>query len=126
MRDLNSLTYDIRGAIFKVHQSLGPGLLESVYAAVLVHELNKSGLKVVTQAGIPVSYEGVKLEVGFRLDILVEDAIIIEVKSVETLHDVFKKQVLTYLKLTGKKIGILVNFNVDFIEDKKSLIRIIN
>lgn len=76
--------------------------------------------------GVPVNYNDVKLELGFRLDILVEDQVIVEVKSVEALHDVHKKQLLTYLKLTGKKIGILVNFNVATLKDKESLIRIIN
>ena len=111
--DINDLTYKIRGAIFKVHQSLGPGLLESVYEAALIYELIQSDLKILSQHGLPVNYNGVLLELGFRLDILVEDLVIIEIKSVETLHDVHKKQLLTYLKLSGKKIGILVNFNAD-------------
>jgi GxxExxY protein len=124
--DLNDLTYKIRGAIFKVHQTLGPGLLESVYEAALIYELMQLGLRVSSQVGIPVNYNGVLLELGFRMDILVEDSVVIEIKSVETLHDVHKKQLLTYLKLSGKKIGILVNFNVSSLKDKESLIRIIN
>lgn len=124
--DLNDLTYKIRGSIFKVHSALGPGLLESVYEAALVYELIKQGLYIQTQLGLPVEYEGVKLELGFRLDILVENIVIIEVKSIEVLHDVHKKQLLTYLKLSNKKIGILVNFNVASLVDKESLIRIIN
>lgn len=124
--DLNDLTYKIRGAIFKVHQTLGPGLLESVYEAALIYELMQISLKVVSQVGIPVNYNGVLLELGFRMDILVEDAVVVEIKSVEMLHDVHKKQLLTYLKLSGKKIGILVNFNVSSLKDKQSLIRIIN
>jgi GxxExxY protein len=124
--ELNDLTYKIRGAIFKVHATLGPGLLESVYEAALMYELNQEGLKVVSQVGLPVKYEGVDLELGFRIDILVEDLVIIEIKSVETIHDVHKKQLLTYLKLSGKKIGILVNFNVSSLKDKESLVRIIN
>ena len=124
--ELNDLTYEIRGAIFKVHKSLGPGLLESVYEAALVYELIQPGLKVISQVGLPVNYNGVLLELGFRIDILVEDSVIVEVKSVETLHDVHKKQVLTYLKLSGKKIGILINFNVNSLKDKESLVRIIN
>ena len=124
--DINDLTYKIRGAIFKVHQSLGPGLLESVYEAALVYELMQLDLKVVTQVGLPVNYNGVLLELGFRVDIIVEDSVIIEVKSIEALHDVHMKQVLTYLKLSGKKIGLLVNFNVSSLKDKESLIRIIN
>jgi len=124
--DINDLTYKIRGAIFKVHKTLGPGLLESVYEAALVYELMQIGLKVLSQIGLPVNYDGVLLELGFRIDILVEDSVIIEIKSVETLHDVHKKQILTYLKLSNKRIGILVNFNVSSLTDKESLIRIIN
>ena len=124
--DLNDLTYKIRGAIFKVHSTLGPGLLESVYEAALAYELMQINLNILTQVGVPVNYKDVKLELGFRLDILVDDNVIIEVKSVEALHDVHKKQLLTYLKLTGKKIGILVNFNVVTLVDKQSIIRIIN
>ncbi len=124
--DINDLTYKIRGAIFKVHSFLGPGLLESVYEAALAYELMQLGLTILTQVGVPVNYNDVKLELGFRLDILVENQVIVEIKSVEALHDVHKKQLLTYLKLTGKKIGILVNFNVATLADKESLIRIIN
>lgn len=126
MENVNEITYKIRGAIFKVHNALGPGLLESVYEVALAYELTKQGLSVQTQLGVPVEYEGIKLELGFRLDILVEDSVIIEVKSIEILHDVHKKQLLTYLKLSKKKIGILVNFNVVSLVDKESLIRIIN
>ena len=108
------------------HGSLGPGLLESVYVAALVYELMQIGLNIQTQVGVPVIYNDVKLELGFRLDILVEDNVIVEVKSVETLHDVHKKQLLTYLRLSGKKIGILVNFNAVTLVDKQSILRIIN
>jgi GxxExxY protein len=124
--DINELTYIIRGAIFKVHSGLGPGLLESVYEAALVYELSQQNITTQVQIGVPVNYNGIKLELGFRLDILVDDKVIVEVKSVDTLHDVHKKQVLTYLKLTGKKIGLLVNFNVSTLKDKESLVRIIN
>ena len=124
--ELNDLTYKIRGALFKVHQTLGPGLLESVYEAALIYELLQLDLKVASQVGLPVNYNDVILELGFRLDILVEDTVIIEIKSVELLHDVHKKQLLTYLKLSEKKLGILVNFNVSSLVDKESLIRIIN
>ena len=110
--DINELTYSIRGAIFKVHQSLGPGLLESVYEAALLYELLEIDLRAVSQVGLPVDYNGIQLELGFRIDILVEESVIIEIKSIESIHDVHKKQLLTYLRLSGKKIGILVNFNV--------------
>lgn len=124
--DLNDLTYKIRGAMFKVHNELGPGLLESVYEAALVYELLQAGLDAKTQVGVPVNYNGVQLELGFRMDVLVNDVVIVEIKSVETLHDVHKKQLLTYLKLTGKKLGLLVNFNAASLVDKETLIRIIN
>ena len=124
--DLNELTYKIRGAIFSVHNELGPGLLESVYEAALSFELISLGLSVANQIGVPVRYKDVQLEIGYRMDIVVEDAIVIEIKSVESLHDVHKKQLLTYLKLSQKKLGILVNFNVAKLVDKESLIRIIN
>ena len=123
--NINDLTYQIRGAIFKVHKVLGPGLLESVYEAALAYELIASGMNIKTQVGLPVVYEKVQLELGFRIDILVEDMVIIEIKSVELLHDVHKKQLLTYLKLSGKKIGLLINFNSNSIISKESLIRII-
>ena len=124
--DINDLTYKIRGAFFKVHKTLGPGLLESVYEAALMYEFMQLGLKVISQVGLPVNYNGILLELGFRIDIIVEDSVIIEVKSIETLHDVHMKQVLTYLRLSGKKLGFLVNFNVSGLKDKESLIRIIN
>ena len=120
------MTYKIRGAIFTVHNTLGPGLLESVYEAAMIYELNQMGLTVKNQLGFPVDYNGVKLELGFRLDLLVEDMVVVEIKSVDALHDVHKKQLLTYLKLTGKKLGILVNFNSSSLIDKESIIRIIN
>ena len=109
----NDISYLIRGAIFKVYNELGPGLLESVYEAVLLFELRKQGLDVKSQVALPVYYEGHKLEIGFRLDLLVNEKVIIEIKSVETLAKVHHKQVLTYLKISGLKLGILVNFNVE-------------
>jgi GxxExxY protein len=120
------LTYLIRGAIFDVFRELGPGLFESVYEAALIHELTILGLDTKAQLPLPVHYKGVKLDLGFRIDLLINDKVIIEIKSVETLLNVHKKQLLTYQKLTGKKIGFLVNFNTDYLEDKVSLIRIIN
>jgi len=123
---LNELSYKIRGAVFRVHSSLGPGLLESVYVAALTYELSALNLSVQTQIGVPVNYNGIMLELGFRIDLLVQDEIIIEVKSVNALHDVHKKQLLTYLKLTNRKLGLLVNFNVSSLKDKESIIRMIN
>lgn len=112
----NEISYLIRGAIFDVYNKLGPGLLESVYVNALDYELSKKGMKVKREVPIPVYYEEIKMEVGFRLDLLVNEKVIIEVKSVENLGEVHHKQVLTYLKLTGLKLGILVNFNVDQID----------
>jgi len=123
---LNELSFKIRRAIFNVHSSLGPGLLESVYVAALTYELSGLNLSVQAQLGLPVNYNGITLELGFRIDLLVQNEVIVEVKSVETLHDVHKKQLLTYLKLANKKLGLLVNFNVSSLKDKESLIRIIN
>lgn len=124
--NLDELTYKIRGCIFEVFKELGPGLLESVYEAALLFELQHQGIAVQAQVPVPVLYKDVQLELGFRLDLLVQGQVIIEIKSVESLHDVHKKQVLTYLKLTGKKVAILVNFNVAHLKDKESIIRIVN
>ena len=124
--EINDLTYLIRGAMFKVHSTLGPGLFESVYEAALHYELLQEGLDVKVQLGLPVHYNNILLELGFRVDLLVEDLVIVEIKSVQELKDVHKKQLTTYLRLSGKKIGILVNFNVSSLVDKISLIRIIN
>lgn len=123
--ELNDLTYRIRGAIYKVHSALGPGLFESVYEAALVYELMELNLNVKSQLGLPVHYNDIILELGFRIDVLVEDEIIIEIKSVTELKDVHKKQMTTYLKLSGMKLGFLVNFNVASLVDKVSLIRIV-
>ncbi len=113
----NDISYKIRGAIFEVYNSLGAGLLESVYVAALEWELTNQGLQVRREVPIPVHYKEVKLDLGFRLDLLVENKVIIEVKSVENLAEVHHKQVLTYLKITELKLGILVNFNVASIKD---------
>ena len=123
---LNELSFEIRGSIFEVAKELGPGLLESVYEVALASELLSKGLTVQTQVPIPVIYKNCRLEHGFRADVLVEQIAMIEIKSVESLHDVHKKTLLTYLKLSQKKLGLMVNFNVLKIEDKISLIRIIN
>ena len=109
----NEISYTIRGAIFKVYKELGPGLLESVYEAALLYQLKKDGLEANSQVPIPVIYDGQELNIGFRIDILVENKVIIEIKSVEELSRVQHKQVITYLKLTKLKLGILVNFNSD-------------
>ena len=109
----NEISYIIRGSIFEVYNQLGPGLLESVYTSALELELNKQGLNVKKEVPLPVFYKEIKLDHGFRLDLLVENKVIIELKSVELLLNVHHKQLLTYLKLSNKKLGILVNFNED-------------
>ena len=107
----NDISFKIRGCIFKVYNSLGPGLLESVYEAALLYELLYINLGVESQVPIPVVYNGLKLDLGFRADLIVEKKVIIEIKSVVNIAEVHHKQVLTYLKLTGIKLGLLVNFN---------------
>jgi GxxExxY protein len=113
----NDISYKIRGAIFDVYNGLGAGLLESVYVAALEWELTKQGLQVKREVPVPVHYKEVKMDLGFRLDLLIDNKVIIEVKSVENLAEVHHKQVLTYLKITNLKLGILVNFNVASIKD---------
>ena len=110
--ELNALTQQILGCAYKVHTGLGPGLLESAYEECLYYEMHKAGLKVKRQIDIPLSYEEVKLSVGFRLDLIVEDKVIVEVKAIEAFKDIHTAQVLTYLKLTKCKVGLLINFNV--------------
>jgi GxxExxY protein len=120
----NDISYAIRGAAFKVHSTLGPGLLESVYETALAYESIQDGYDVKTQIGVPMIYADIKMDVGFRLDIIVNDLVIIEVKSVESLSDVHHKQLLTYLKLSNKKLGLLINFNSSPLKD--SITRIVN
>ena len=120
----NEITYDIREAAFKVYKTLGPGLLESIYEHAMTCELIKMGHNVKTQVGIHVKYDDNPLELGFRLDMLVDDLVIVEIKSVDQLADIHHKQLLTYLKLTKIKLGLLINFNT--IDLKSSIIRIIN
>jgi len=120
----NDLSYEIRGAAFKVHSTLGPGLLESVYETAMAHELRKKEFEVRTQIGLPVVYDEIKMEHGFRLDLLVNNKVIVEIKSVEALLDVHHKQLLTYLKLSNLKLGLLINFNC--LNLNKSMTRIVN
>lgn len=112
----NEISYKIRGAIYKVFNSFGPGLLESVYVAALAADLKREGLVVRKEVAVPVIFNEEKLELGFRIDLLVEEKVIVEVKSIEAIAPVHHKQVLTYLKLTGLGLGILVNFNVEKID----------
>ncbi|RLD26122.1 MAG: GxxExxY protein [Bacteroidetes bacterium] len=112
MEKLNKLSYQIIGAIYKVHTELGPGLLESTYEVCLEYELLKSGLKVQRQKALPVIYNEIKLEEGYRIDLLVENSIILELKSIDEIAPIHKAQLMTYLKLSGMKLGLLLNFNV--------------
>jgi len=121
---INDITYKVRGAIYTVINELGPGLLESVYEAALKIELVEIGLKVESQVPIPVYYKGIDLGLGFRIDLIVEDLLIIELKSIEAIQNVHLKQLLTYLKLTGKPVGLLVNFNSADID--KNIKRLVN
>jgi GxxExxY protein len=109
---------------YQVHTKLGPGLLESVYEAVMAHELRKRGLHVQTQAPIPVVWDSVKLDVGFRADMILEHCVILELKSIELVAPVHKKQLLTHLRLTDLRLGLLINFNVELIKDGIS--RVVN
>jgi GxxExxY protein len=120
----NEISYQVRGAIFEVYNQFGPGLLESVYKQALHVGLIKKGLSARNEVGIGVEYENCDLGLGFRIDLLVEEKLILEVKSVEMMADVHHKQVLTYLKLTGCRLGILVNFNTSDISS--SIVRIVN
>jgi GxxExxY protein len=120
----NDISYDIRGAAFKIHNELGPGLLESVYETALSYELELMGYSIRRQVGIPMSYKEIKFEFGFRLDLLLNELVIDEIKSVDSLLDVHHKQILTYLKLSNKKLGLLINFNCPTL--KNSIIRIVN
>lgn len=119
----NEISYKVRGAISKVYKTLGPGLFESVYESALYYELTKNNLKVERQLEISVPYEDIMLDVAFRIDLLVEDKVIIELKSVEELAPIHYKQIITYLKLTDKKLGLLVNFNTtDIFDDIKRIV----
>ena len=109
----NEISYQIRGAIFNVYKELGPGLLESVYEEALTYELQKRGLSVERQLEVPIHYDGHLLNTSLRLDLLVEGKVIVELKSVKEMQEVFFKQTRTYLRLKGLKLGLLVNFNTD-------------
>ena len=117
----NEISYKIRGCIFNVYNNLGPGLLESAYEAALKIELEKAGCKVETQVYLPMIYDGIKVEKAYGIDMLVEDKVIIELKAVSHINEIWFKQLMTYLKMTGLKLGILVNFETDNIE--KSIYR---
>jgi GxxExxY protein len=122
--DENRLGEIILGCALKVHRALGPGLLESAYETCLAHELQKSGLAAKRQLAMPVTYDGLAIEAGYRIDLLIEDRVVVEVKAVERLIDVHRAQVLSYLKLGGFRLGYLLNFNVPRLTD--GIIRLAN
>lgn len=116
-RTANEISRFVLDAAMKVHTALGPGLLESTYQACLAQELRNAGLNVLSEVALPVVYDGIKLEIGYRIDLLVEDLVVVEVKSVEALAPIHFAQVLSYLKLSGKSLGLLINFNVVHLKD---------
>ncbi|HYT50503.1 MAG TPA: GxxExxY protein [Pyrinomonadaceae bacterium] len=113
----NEISGAIVDAAMKVHSALGPGLLESAYAACLRHELIKRGLKVASEVPVPVVYDGIKLEAGYKLDLLVEDTVVVELKAIEALAPIHQAQIISYLKLAGKPIGLLINFHSLHLKD---------
>jgi len=114
---VNRISGAVVDAAMRVHSVLGSGLLESAYEACLAHELRSRGLQVMTQVGLPVVYEGIRLDLGYRIDLLVEDAVIVEVKAIEALAPIHEAQLLSYLKLSGRRVGLLINFNVLHLKD---------
>ena len=115
--DRNEISGEIVDAAMKVHSALGPGLLESAYAACLRHELIRRGLRVASEVPVPVVYDGIKLEAGYKLDLLVEDTVIVELKAIEALAPIHQAQIISYLKLAHKPIGLLINFHSLHLKD---------
>ena len=120
----NELSRIIVDRCLKIHRTLGPGLLESVYERILLYEMTNSNIKCKRQVAIPVFYESINMDIGFKADLIMEDKVIVELKSVQNILPVHKKQLLTYLKLTGMKLGLLINFNVELI--KNGITRVVN
>ncbi len=123
-KELNKITEGIIGAAINVHRTLGPGLLESAYEACVAFDLGEVGLSVERQKALPIRYKGVSLDCGYRLDLLVEKEVIVELKSVEKILPIHKAQLMSYLKLSGCKVGLLINFNVEVLKD--GIVRIVN
>jgi GxxExxY protein len=115
--EVNDVAAAVVDAAFAVHSTLGPGLLESVYEVCLAHELEKRGRRVRRQLSLPVLYDGIRMDAGLRLDMVVDDCLVVEIKAVEQLSPVHNAQLLTYLKLTGHRLGLLINFNTPLIRD---------
>lgn len=121
---INEITGQVIDAAMKVHTALGPGLLESAYEACLAHELRKRGLNCQTQVVLPIVYDGMRLDAGYRIDLLVETTVIVELKAVEIMHPIFEAQILSYLKLSRLEVGLLINFHVPRLKD--GIRRIVN
>ena len=115
--ELNEITAEIVDAAIKVHKALGPGLLESAYKTCLAFELRKRGLKVETEVAVPIMYDGVVIDVGYRMDLLVDDQVPVELKAVSEIILLFKSQLLSHLKLSDKRVGLLINFHVELLKD---------
>ena len=124
MMNINKLSSRIIGAAIEVHKAIGPGLLESAYEECICHELSIGGLSLERQKPLTVQYKGINLDCGYRLDVVVEDAIILELKSCEKIESIHKAQLLTYLKLSGIQLGLLLNFNVTLM--REGIVRIVN
>jgi GxxExxY protein len=124
MMEINTITGQVVDAAIKVHNALAPGLLESTYEACLMYELNKRGFVTRNQVPLPVHYEDVIIEVGYRIDLLVSESVILELKSVDEIAPIHKAQLLSYLTLSGKKVGLLINFNVELL--KNGITRMVN
>ena len=121
---INDITHQVIDAAMTVHTALGPGLLERAYEVCLIHEIEKKGITVESQVQLPVKYDGVEVELGYRVDLLIEDRIIVELKSVEAVSDIHKAQLLSYLKMGNKQVGLLINFNV--VHLRNGIIRMVN
>ena len=115
--EINEITSEVIGAAMKVHTALGPGLLEKAYEACLLHELQKRGFRVASQVELPVIYDGVRIDIGYRIDLLVEDLVIVELKAAEAITPVYEAQLISYLKLSGRPVGLLINFHVKHLRD---------
>ncbi len=114
---INHITRQIIASAMRVHTALGPGLLESAYHACVLHELRKSGLKVDSQVGLPVVYQGERIELGYRIDLIVGDVVIVEIKCVDAINPVHRAQLLSYMRLSGRSVGLLINFYVEHLRD---------
>ena len=123
-RDLNAVSGDVIGCAMEVHSALGPGLLESAYEACLSYELRGRGHTVVAQQPLPLMYKEVRLDIGYRIDLLVENTVVVELKTVDRLHPIHEAQLLSYLKLSGHQLGLLINFHVPRLKD--GIVRLVN